>query len=98
MRLTARALRLLPYRPLSRAESARSGPVRGLQVSRTVPENETEQAETVLRSRIRRFAKVEISAGFEAVPQRPELVHSEPDDVRLESRVLRFVHRRAPNP
>lgn len=66
-------------------------------MSRTVPENETEEGESVFRSRIRRFTGAEISAGFEAVPPRPELVHSAPDDVRLKSRVLRFVHRRALN-
>jgi hypothetical protein len=63
-----------------------------------VTENETDDRESVFRTRIRRFAGVEISAGFEAVPPRPELVHSAPDHTRLETRLLRFVHRRAPNP
>jgi hypothetical protein len=66
-----------------------------MQVSRTVHGNETEDHETVLRQRIQRFARVEISAGSDTVQPRPELVRSPPDDGRLSSRVLRFVHRGA---
>jgi hypothetical protein len=63
-------------------------------VSRTVPRNETEDREAAFRRRIQRFARVEISAGSDTVQPRPELVHCAPDDGRLTSRVLRFVHRR----
>ncbi len=66
-----------------------------MQVSRTVLGNDTDDREAAFRRRIRRFAKVEISAGFAAVPPRPELVLPQTDDERLETRVLRFVHRRA---
>lgn len=56
--------------------------------------NETEDHDTVLRRRIQRFARVEISAGSDIVQPRPELVRSPPDDEKLSGRVLRFVHRR----
>jgi hypothetical protein len=59
-----------------------------------VPGNETEDRDAAFRRRIQRFARVEISAGLETVQPRPELVHSAPDEGRLSSRVLRFVHRR----
>lgn len=65
-------------------------------MSRTVPGNETiEGREAVFRQRIQRFAGVEIEAGFDTVPPRPELVQSTPDEIRLAGRLMRFVHRRA---
>jgi hypothetical protein len=67
-----------------------------MKMSRTVPGNETEESRDALfRSRVQRFAGVEIAASFDTVPPRPELIHVAPDDSRLEKRVLRFVHRLA---
>lgn len=63
-------------------------------MSQTVPGNETiEDRDAIFRQRIQRFAGVEIAADLDTVAPRPELVHTAPDEVRLETRMLRFVHR-----
>jgi hypothetical protein len=68
-------------------------------MSHTVPGNDTDEAgHAVLRRRIQRFVGVEMASGFDTVPPRPELVHSAPDDIRLASRLLRFVHRGTSRP
>ncbi|BCJ90909.1 hypothetical protein IZ6_16440 [Terrihabitans soli] len=60
-----------------------------------MPGNETvEGRDHAFRTRVRRFAGVDIELGLDAISPRPELVHSAPGGERLESRVLRFVHRR----
>jgi hypothetical protein len=63
-------------------------------VSSSMPKNETKESrEAAFRRRIQRFAGVEISAGFDTVPPRPELVPQVSDQTRFETRVERFVLR-----